>query len=162
MKRRTLLSCILLFSVCTFIISGCHKFEAPSVNNNPNISSKEQKEELAIKKYRDSLKGFNIISAKDVLNKNTRNIFIYLGRESCPYCREYLPLLSKIKQETKTKIYYIENLDLSDPSLQQILEMNSIDSIPTLLYIKKDGSFEKTGIDSYEQLKNWFNERILK
>ena len=68
--------------------------------------------------------------------------FIYVGRETCPYCREFAPKLRKAARSINATIYYIDTENKTD-QLTKFAEHYHIDSIPTLL-VFKDGQLQET------------------
>ena len=68
--------------------------------------------------------------------------FVYIGRESCPYCREFAPKLRKAARSINATIYYIDTENKTD-ELAKFAEQYHIDSIPTLL-VFKDGQLQDT------------------
>ena len=68
--------------------------------------------------------------------------FVYVGRETCPYCREFAPKLRKASRSINARIYYIDTENKTD-ELAKFAEQYHIDSIPTLL-VFKDGQLQET------------------
>ena len=68
--------------------------------------------------------------------------FVYVGRETCPYCREFAPKLRKAARSINATIYYIDTENKTD-ELAKFAEQYHIDSIPTLL-VFKDGQLQES------------------
>ena len=68
--------------------------------------------------------------------------FVYVGRETCPYCREFAPKLKEAAKSINATIYYIDTENKTD-ELAKFAEQYHIDSIPTLL-VFKDGQLQET------------------
>ena len=68
--------------------------------------------------------------------------FVYVGRETCPYCREFAPKLRKAARSINATIYYIDTENKTN-ELVKFAEQYHIDSIPTLL-VFKDGQLQET------------------
>ena len=68
--------------------------------------------------------------------------FVYVGRETCPYCREFAPKLTEAAKSINAIIYYIDTENKTD-ELAKFAEQYHIDSIPTLL-VFKDGQLQET------------------
>ena len=68
--------------------------------------------------------------------------FVYIGRETCPYCREFAPKLKEASRSINARIYYIDTEKKTD-ELAKFAEQYHIDSIPTLL-VFKDGQLQET------------------
>lgn len=75
---------------------------------------------------------------------NNSNIIVYFGRPTCPNCNMFTPTLEEVLKSRKEKIYYF-NTDYwrSDEKFEEILTKYSINSIPVLINIKDENSFEK-------------------
>ena len=84
--------------------------------------------------------------------------FVYVGRETCPYCREFAPKLRKAARSINARIYYIDTENKTD-ELTKFAEQYHIDSIPTLL-VFKDGQLQETLTNSSDislnDLKEFF------
>ena len=84
--------------------------------------------------------------------------FVYIGRETCPYCREFAPKLKEASRSSNATIYYIDTENKTD-ELAKFAEQYHIDSIPTLL-VFKDGQLQETlsnsGDISLNDLKEFF------
>ena len=68
--------------------------------------------------------------------------FLYVGRETCPFCREFAPKLKEASRSINATIYYIDTENKTD-ELAKFAELYHIDSIPTLL-VFKDGQLQET------------------
>ena len=68
--------------------------------------------------------------------------FVYVGRETCPFCREFAPKLKEASKSINATIYYIDTENKTD-ELAKFAEQYHIDSIPTLL-VFKDGQLQET------------------
>ena len=68
--------------------------------------------------------------------------FVYVGRETCPFCREFAPKLKQTAGSINATIYYI-NTENKTEELAKFAEQYHIDSIPTLL-VFKDGQLQET------------------
>ncbi|MHB9652717.1 thioredoxin domain-containing protein (plasmid) [Enterococcus faecalis] len=108
--------------------------------------------------YEEKVKQFYKISATEVLNtKKLQSKFLYIGRKSCPYCRNFVTLLEQIKQELKIDVFYLNSEDKSElEQLKKVGEKFDINTVPTLLFISKDGKCKKyIGENNKEALKEW-------
>ena len=82
--------------------------------------------------------------------------FVYVGRETCPYCREFAPKLKEASRSSNATIYYIDTENKTD-ELAKFAEQYHIDSIPTLL-IFKDGQLQENLSNSSNISLNDLNE----
>ena len=97
------------------------------------------------------------------IQENMKNLkrqlhFVYIGRETCPYCREFAPKLKEASRSINARIYYIDTENKTD-ELAKFAEQYHIDSIPTLL-VFKDGQLQETLTNSSDislnDLKEFF------
>ena len=79
---------------------------------------------------------------EDMKNLKRQLRFVYVGRETCPYCREFAPKLKEASRSINATIYYINTENKTD-ELAKFAEQYHIDSIPTLL-VFKDGQLQET------------------
>jgi predicted bacteriocin transport accessory protein len=91
------------------------------------------------KTYFENIKDVTLINAQEI-TEFTEDAYIYFGRVTCPYCREF----AEEFPEAKVEIYYVdtENTDI-DPELQKVRDEFGISTVPNLVFRKKDGSFTK-------------------
>ncbi|MEF3355123.1 thioredoxin family protein [Paenibacillus sp. GYB006] len=65
--------------------------------------------------------------------------FLYVGRPTCPFCREFMPVLEKASQSTGQTVYYYntdEGREQDEEKLGTLLDRLKIESVPALLYIE--------------------------
>ena len=79
---------------------------------------------------------------EDVKDLKRQLRFVYVGRETCPFCREFAPKLKEASRSINATIYYIDTENKTD-ELAKFAEQYHIDSIPTLL-VFKDGQLQET------------------
>ena len=100
----------------------------------------------------------NSIIQNDMNTQKKQIRFVYVGRETCPYCREFAPKLKEASRSSNATIYYIDTENKTD-ELAKFAEQYHIDSIPTLL-VFKDGQLQETlsnsGDISLNDLKEFF------
>ena len=99
-------------------------------------------------------------NAENVLNdKLTKGNLLYFGRETCPFCREFLPVLKETSDlyHTPFKIYYLNTEDSHKNSqIKKAMEKYNVTGVPTLIYLKKDNGFEVLN-EERTTLPEWFN-----
>lgn len=92
--------------------------------------------------YQKNIESLYSISAKEVGEKirNEDSFYIYFGRESCEYCREFLPKLNYIVKEKKIKVFYLntQNTD-NDTKIRQIRDTLNVEYVPEFIYVSKKG-----------------------
>lgn len=80
------------------------------------------------------------------LKEDTTNI-IYIGRNNCPYCQDFLTELTTVLEGNSISIQYLDtNIEKAEypKELKKIIEKYDIQGIPTLLKIK-DNQYEEYG-----------------
>ena len=95
--------------------------------------------------YTQATWSFNLIDhsqIKERLNRESKSIrFLYIGRESCPFCKKFVPKLKEAAKNAKVTVYYIDT-EIKSDELYDFAENYQIDSIPSLLVLN-DGHQEK-------------------
>jgi len=82
--------------------------------------------------------------------------FVYVGRETCPYCREFAPKLKEAAKSINATIYYIDTENKTD-ELAKFAEQYHIDSIPTLLVFRNGEIIDKSiGLIQKHEVKALF------
>ena len=129
-----------------FIVSFIALFFMMSIINprvyvsNDNTLVYRSSEYVQATRHFVQLDNATIQNEMDTQKKQIR--FVYVGRETCPYCREFAPKLRKAARSINATIYYIDTENKTD-ELTKFAEQYHIDSIPTLL-VFKDGQLQET------------------
>ena len=93
--------------------------------------------------YKEDIKSFKKIfsaEAMELLLKDKIAV-IYIGRETCPYCRKFAKKLSSIKSKINTSIYYINSADSSDEEITSFRDKYNIVTVPGFI-VQKHGNIE--------------------
>ena len=86
----------------------------------------------------------NLISIKDLKILDHKEISIYFGRPTCPMCSKISPILEEVLKNEKKEIYYFNTDEWRDnDEYENILNLYGIEGVPSIIKIKKDGSFER-------------------
>mgnify|MGYP000876876473 FL=1 len=129
-----------------FIVSFIALFFMMSIINpriyvsNDNSLVYRSSEYVQATRHFVQLDNSTIQNEMDTQKKQIR--FVYVGRETCPYCREFAPKLKEASRSSNARIYYIDTENKTD-ELAKFAEQYHIDSIPTLL-VFKDGQLQET------------------
>ncbi|MBO6371839.1 hypothetical protein RZ529_09510 [Enterococcus faecalis] len=117
-------------------------------------SNEEFKEE---EDYNKEIKKFIQVTATEVLdNKVEEPYYLYIGRKTCPYCREFVKQLSDIKNKTKYTIYYLDSENVkTDKKIQMVGHKFDISGIPCLLKVYTNGETDKYTGSSERELEDW-------
>lgn len=98
--------------------------------------------------YEKDISSFNKITsskAEEILNAENF-VVIYIGRETCPYCRRFAKKLSLIKENFKQSIYYIDSDDFYDKDINTFRDKYVITTVPG--FIVKTNNKIKVRCDS--------------
>lgn len=66
---------------------------------------------------------------------------VFIGRETCPYCRKFAKKLSGLVDEINTTIYYVDSNNLSDNELSSFREKYNIVTVPGFI-VGKNGEIK--------------------
>lgn len=146
---------ILLFIFLVLQVSCSKKGSTHQQMKETSISVSEHQKNIPVNKkiaeaYKKNTKKFiqiNPENLKNIVNeKRNKDIFVYFGRLSCPYCRNFVSLLTKEKP-SNLDIYYIDTED-TDENLQikKVRTEYEIDSVPSFIKITKN-TFIKFNIE---------------
>lgn len=128
-------SCLLCF-LFLFLVS-CKKNDAPAVES---LSTS----------YTESISNLNSINAEKLLAllSEKKEIIVYVGKESCPYCRIFAPKLHDAVAKANSLVYYLD-VDADDsPELDTFIEKYNIEYTPSLLIFDSDGQYKNLDFDS--------------
>lgn len=94
-------------------------------------------EKLSIEDYQEEVKPFNKTTPEEadrLLETKTGKI-IYIGFDTCPYCRKFVHKLSPLAEEKELKIHYVDAKD-SDYSeeIKAFREKYHVETVPGFLY----------------------------
>ena len=106
----------------------------------------ENKEEYDIQEYD---KNINVLKKEGQLKtissvyvttlKDDATNIIYIGRNNCPYCQDFLPEITTVLEENSISIKYLDtNIEKAEhpEELKKIIEKYDIQGVPTLLKIE--------------------------
>lgn len=100
-------------------------------------------------KYTNSVEKFEEITVSGINTlKDDHDMFLYVGRETCPYCYEFAPKLAEAIQGSDTKIYYLDT-ESGDKNLSEFAENYEVNSVPTFVYLKDGFVVDKMDISNY-------------
>lgn len=110
--------------------------------------------------YKKQVGSFNKVKAQDIeqLIDSDENIILYIGRETCPACRDFVPILYDYSNNNGINIYYLDSTKTDkDKELKKFRDDNNIMYVPSLMIcVNKKITFPKIPED-VEDL-----DRILK
>jgi len=101
--------------------------------------------------YDENVKGLNKIEGTDIKDLS-EDAFIYFGRGSCPFCREF----SEEFPEAGVDIYYVDTTDTAvNEALQNVRDIYDVVTVPTFIHRRKDGSFDKLDRDVRQSIHDF-------
>lgn len=76
----------------------------------------------------------------EMLLKDEVNTIVFIGRETCPFCRSFIPKLDNVVKENDVLVYFIhsEHPDYL-AEITSFRNKYSIPTVPGLLYSTEDG-----------------------
>lgn len=132
---------LLLFLLAGVVLSGClsNKDFIGKINNtNTSALAKEDKST-----YEDNIKNLTKISPDELEEKLKSNkdstVYVYFGRATCPYCREFVKDLKYNTLNNEKTVYYIDTEDTdTDSSIQRIRKEYQVEFVPTFIKFEKN------------------------
>ncbi|MFS1001221.1 hypothetical protein [Enterococcus casseliflavus] len=122
------------------LLSGCSSSNDSTAEIDNTNSSEVSKEEKST--YEDNIKSLMKISPDELEKKLERSkdatFYVYFGRATCPYCREFVKDLKYYTLNKENMVYYIdtENTDI-DSSIQRIRKEYQVEYVPTFIKFEK-------------------------
>ena len=87
--------------------------------------------------YQTIVAHFSNVSVETVLNKiaNSDKFILYLGRETCPFCVDFVPILDKVSTSEKKEIFYLDTEKGTDDyeSVEEFRKKYKINYVPSLI-----------------------------
>lgn len=110
--------------------------------------------------YKKQVELFKKVKAQDIeqLIERDENFLLYIGRETCPACRDFVPILHDYSNNKDIIVYYLDSTETDkDKELKKFRDDNNIMYVPSLMVcVNKKINFPKIPED-VESL-----DRILK
>lgn len=112
--------------------------------------------------YSTTVNAFEEITVEelDKLQSSEDIVHLYIGRKTCPYCRNFVPKLRAVGRDLDVKIYYIDSEDSENQSLTDFRNNNEIRTVPALLNVKNNNT--EAVMDSTlteEDIANFLNQK---
>ena len=91
--------------------------------------------------YQKAIMNFTAVSVNDIreIQKSDEYFYLYTGRETCPYCKEFAITLNQLSKQEEVHIYYLDSVspyESSPPELKEFRDQFSIDTVPSFLIFK--------------------------
>ena len=93
--------------------------------------------------YREDVSLFKKVASSqaDDLLSNEEVAIVYIGRETCPFCRKFAKKLSGLSNEINRTIYYVNSEDFSDDGISSFREKYNVVTVPGFI-VRKNGEIE--------------------
>ena len=102
-------------------------------------------------RYEENVKSLERINATGIKDLS-EGAFIYFGRGTCRYCREFSEEFPSID----ARIYYVDTTHTNmDEDLQRVRDEYEVRTVPTFIYRNKDGSFKKLDRDVRQSINDF-------
>lgn len=88
--------------------------------------------------YSEAIEYLTEISLDDVNTKMKKDdsFILYIGRESCPYCRKFAPKLARAAFQSKKTVYYLNSESKDKKQITEFARQHGIQTVPNLGYYK--------------------------
>lgn len=90
-----------------------------------------------INDYLKQAEVFTLASPAEVVQllEQKNGAIVYIGRETCPYCRKFVKKLSKVASENDLVVYYLhsQSSDYSAQAIQEVRDQYNVPTVPGFL-----------------------------
>lgn len=95
-----------------------------------------------------SLKEISPVQARNLMANNEESL-IFIGRNSCGFCRLFLPKLVEVADEIDQDFYFVDSTNTaSDQDLADLREELGVRTVPSLVVLGGPKRFTNLNIDS--------------
>ena len=93
--------------------------------------------------YKENIKSFKKVlsSEADKLLSNENLATVYIGRETCPFCRKFAKTLGSLTDKLNTTIYYVDSADFSDDKINSFRSKYNVVTVPGFI-VSKNGQID--------------------
>lgn len=90
--------------------------------------------------YEKDVSLFNKIQSEeaDKLLSGSGKIVVYIGRETCPYCRKFAKKLGSLVNNIDVPIYYVNSADYADDNISNFRDKYNIATVPGFIVSKEE------------------------
>ena len=75
--------------------------------------------------------------------QHQESFYLYTGRESCPYCQEFVPKLAEAVDKTGTTVYYLDSEHIDKTSWNSFKTNVGFKTIPNLTYFTNGTAYDR-------------------
>lgn len=110
--------------------------------------------------YRQAVNSYQTISISELEEKLDRqdDFILYIGRETCPYCRAFVPKLTQAVEETGKTVFYLDSENDPDGKIDLFRQVSGLKTVPSLTYFKSgklNGLLRKGSQASQDEIKQF-------
>lgn len=90
-----------------------------------------------VSNYQKVTNTFTRIEVAEAMKMDDENVdhLLYIGRETCPYCVEFVPILKEMAEELGQKVYYLDSEGTqTNDGLKAFRAKWEVQYVPTLIY----------------------------
>ena len=100
---------------------------------------------LAQTDYQIAVNRLQMISLEAVEQKiqHQESFYLYTGRESCPYCQEFVPKLAEAVDKTGTTVYYLDSENIDKTRWNNFKTTVGFKTIPNLTYFTNGTTYDR-------------------
>lgn len=91
----------------------------------------------------ENLQHFNRVNSQEAeqLIQEKNGAVVFVGRESCPYCRLFIPKLAELAVTKNVNIHYLNSEDQADAEgISAFRQKYQVPTVPGLVYADDQGS----------------------
>ncbi|WP_002144581.1 thioredoxin family protein [Bacillus cereus] len=100
------------------------------------------------------------------LLKSKENFSLYIGRPTCPQCKELEPILKDLLKESDKEIYYYNVDDArteNEAEMKRLIKSLGVTVVPTIEYIENGNVVDKiVGLQKKQEIKNFLKKYEVK
>lgn len=91
--------------------------------------------------YQKITNNFTKVDVKQIENniENKKEFVLYIGRESCPSCVSFVPILNESAKDLGIEILYLDSTDTERrPDIREFRNKHNIMYVPSLVIVKEN------------------------
>lgn len=147
--KKYLLILLIVFSFCNIV--GCTHSKNSEDTNSEDMHLSKIVEEVEEKEYNQIMLELCEKTIRELENikptTNSENAYVYFGRATCSYCREFVIKNKELLMERKD-FYYVDTEKITKNE-KKLLETYGIDEIPAVIEITNSKNMKLVDIEKF-------------
>lgn len=144
---------ITVFPICLyFCIAGCSRNDQIKIHKSDTELSRTL-EDIEKENYVKITKIFSVVTVTELKKGIPSNIeeetYIYVGRSTCPDCRNFILKLNN-NIPSNYKIYYIDTDRCSKSEINYLSEIK-VSEVPSMIHLNQSGEIKLIKISNFER-----------